>query len=127
MPTVLDMADVDIPDSVEGQSLLPMMRGEEAPWRPWQQIECVSGFQCLTDGREKYVWFTSDGREQFFDLENDPDELHDLSRSAGSAERVAWWRSQLVEVLKDRPEGFSDGTRLVPGQPFPPCRQQNTR
>ena len=27
------------------------------------------------------------------------------------------WRDRLSEVLKDRPEGFVDGTRLIPGQP----------
>ena len=114
MPTVLEMADVPIPDTVDGSSLLPLMRGEDADWRPWIQVECGSGFQCLTDGREKYGWFTSDGREQFFDLTDDPQELHDLSAAPDRAERVAWWRARMVERLEGRPEGFSDGKRLVP-------------
>ncbi len=113
-PTVLEMADLDIPDTVEGRSLLPLMRGEDAPWRPWIQIECGSGFQCLTDGREKYIWFTADGREQFFDLNDDPRECHDLVGDPTRAERINWWRAQLIERLKDRPEGFSDGKRLLP-------------
>jgi arylsulfatase len=114
MPTVLDMADVPVPETVDGQSLLPLMRGEDANWRESIQIECATGFQCLTDGREKYVWFTADGREQFFDLTQDPSELHDLINAPERAERVAWWRARLVEELKDRPEGFSDGQRLIP-------------
>jgi len=122
MPTVLEMAGVDIPQQVEGQSLLSLMRGEDTTWRPWLQIECASGFQCLTDGHEKYIWFTDDGREQFFNLDEDPQECRDLSNVAESAERVAWWRSQLAQVLKSRPEGFSDGVRLISGQPFPACR-----
>ena len=28
--------------------------------------------QFMTDGKEKYIWFTITGREQLFDLENDP-------------------------------------------------------
>ena len=113
MPTVLEMAGVEIPETVEGQSVLPLLRGEDAEWRPYIQIEC-GGFQCLTDGREKFVWFTKDGHEQFFDLTTDPLECRNLIDSADRADRITWWRSQLVEVLRDRPEGFCDGERLVP-------------
>jgi len=111
MPTVLEMAGVDVPESVEGRSLLPLLRGEEAAWRPHIQIECSPAFQCLTDGRE-----------QFFDLTRDPQECRDLSAAPDRAERIAWWRAQLVEALRDRPEGFSDGQRLIPGMPYPPRR-----
>ncbi len=116
MPTVLDMAGVPIPDSVEGKSLLPLLRGEETSVRPHIQIECGGAFQCLTDGREKYVWFTRDGREQFFDLTEDPQELHDLAEDPARAERLAWWRNELVQRLKGRPEGWSDGERLIPAR-----------
>ena len=101
MPTVLEMAGVPVPNTVDGQSLLPLMRGEDTNWRSWIRIECGTGFQCLTDGREKYVRFTEDGREQFFDLTEDRHELHDLIDAPGRAERVAWWRERLVEELKD--------------------------
>ena len=113
MPTVLDMAGVGVPESVEGQSLLPLMRGGDVSWRPHIQIECAGKFQCLTDGREKLVWFTDDGREQFFDLTEDPQELHDLIDDPTRDDRIAWWRAQLVEALAERPEGWSDGERLV--------------
>jgi len=96
MPTVLEMADVPVPDGVDGESLLPLMRGEEANWRSWMRIECGTAFECLTDGREKYVRFTEDGREQFFDLGEDPNELHDLIDAPGRAERVALWRERLI-------------------------------
>jgi len=114
MPTVLDMAGVAIPSAVEGKSLLPLMRGERAAWRPWIHIECATTHQCLTDGREKYIWMTADGREQFFDLTTDPQERRDIISDPSRGARIAWWRSQLVERLKGRPEGYSDGLRLVP-------------
>jgi len=112
MPTVLDMAGVEIPGTVEGQSLLPLMRGEDPSWRPYIQIECGGTFECLTDGKEKFVWFTRDGREQFFDLRADPMEERNLIDSPDHAERVDWWRARLGEELQDRPEGFSDGRQL---------------
>jgi hypothetical protein len=82
--------------------------------------------QSLTDGREKYIWFVQDGREQFFDLTRDPTECRDLAGSAEHAERLALWRRRLVEVLDDRPEGFSDGEHLIPGRPYPPVMEAGT-
>ena len=34
------------------------------------------------------------------------------------ADRIDWWRLQLVEKLTGRPEGFSDGERLIPNRPY---------
>ena len=70
----------------------------------------------LTDGKEKYIWFSRDGREQFFDLREDPRELHDAPRDPNKAERVDMWRQRMVDELKDRPEGLSDGRKLIPGR-----------
>ena len=117
MPTVLEAAGVDVPDSVEGRSLLPLLRGEQADWRPHIHGEYADSMHFLTDGKEKYVWFTGGGREQLFDLVEDPMECCDLSKRPESAERIASWRGRLVEELKGRPEGFTDGKRLIPGRP----------
>ena len=118
MPTLLDMADVPIPETVEGRSLLPLMRGEDVPWRESLHIEHAPLHQSLTNGREKYVWLCQDGAEQFFDLEEDPNELHDLAREPAQADRVATWRRRLIGELRGRPEGFTDGERLIPGRRY---------
>ena len=104
MPTLLDCAGLPIPETVEGRSLLPLARGEAADWRPYLHGE-HTGFgqslQWLTDGREKYVWFSGSGREQLFDLARDPQELH-RSGPAGRATPGAWreWRARLIEELQ---------------------------
>jgi arylsulfatase A-like enzyme len=119
MPTVLEMAGAEIPGTVDGKSLLPLLRGRTDGWRRHLHIECSPDFHCLTDGREKYVWFVADGREQLFDLENDPGEIHDLAGDPKAKGRLASWREQLAGELKDREEGFSDGKRLIPGRFYP--------
>jgi len=76
--------------------------------------------QFLTDGRWKYVWYPTDGSEQLFDLETDPSEMVDLSSDPEYEEETARWRAILARELVGRPEGFSDGKRLVAlGHPTP--------
>ncbi|MEE2754000.1 MAG: sulfatase-like hydrolase/transferase [Candidatus Latescibacterota bacterium] len=116
MPTILDMADVDCPEEIDGQNLLPLMRGERSLDRPYLHIETSPTYQCLTDGKEKFIWYVEDGREEFFDLTNDPGEEKNMINT--SSDRAAWWRSELVTVLKNRPEGFSDGMTLIAGRMY---------
>jgi arylsulfatase len=124
MPTVLDIVGIDIPDTVEGESLLPLMKGQEISWREYIHIEHSPVHHCLTDGKEKYIWFTQDGREQFFDLENDPRELHDLITDEKLSGRIDDWRHLMIKELKERPEGFTNGKKLVPGCDYPPVMQK---
>jgi len=120
MPTLLDLADVPIPETVEGRSLLPLLRAETTCWREYLHLEHAPLHHTLTDGREKFIWFVADGREQFFDLTRDPGECRDLIRDPSRQARINHWRAQLIAELADRPEGFSDNTRLIPGRPYPP-------
>lgn len=123
MPTLLDCAGLPIPESVDGYSFLPIARGERREWRKWLHGEHTifnQSLHWLTDGHEKYVWFSGSGHEQLFDLDNDPQELRDLAHAPTSADRVGRWRQVLAQALRDREEGFSDGTRLIPGRTVTP-------
>jgi len=117
MPTVLEAAGVDIPDSVTGQSVLAAVRGES--WREslhGEHSPCYSAEEAmhyLTDGKEKYIYFPTTGGEQFFDLVNDRQEVHELASSPEHAGRVAIWRQRLIDVLGKRGDAFSDGEKLL--------------
>lgn len=119
--TFLDAAGVEQPETIDGRSVLPILRGETPVWREAIHLEhspCYrreDGVQCLCDGHEKYLWYTQTGQEQLFDLDADPDELHDLAGE--SPAQLAAWRDRLVAALADRPEGFVDSGRLVTGRP----------
>ncbi len=117
LPTFCDLAGVPVPDSVDGRSVLPLCRGETEGWRSYLHGEHTLGIesnQWLTDGHEKYVWFSQTGRELLFDLDVDPTELHDLSDEA--PDRVKYWRNRLVVELSGREEGFVREGVLVVGQ-----------
>lgn len=109
MPTLLEAAGVNIPETVTGQSMLPMARGAEAP--PWRDV--LHGEHCwcysheeanhyLTDGRIKYIWYPYLGTERLFDLQNDPGETHDLAGSAEHAQQLSAWRQRLLDELGRR-------------------------
>lgn len=118
MPTLLDCAGLATPPGVDGASLLGLARGESVPWRQYLHGEHVllgQSLQWLVDGTEKYVWFSGDGHEQLFDLRIDPHECRDLSSE--EPQRVEIWRQQLIEVLRNRPEGYVQNDQLVPGRP----------
>lgn len=122
MPTLLDAAGVTVPESVDGESLLRLVRDPEAPWREFVQGEhtrsygLTYGMQYVTDGAEKYIWFHHTGAEQFFDLTSDPHECHDLAASPDPAvrERVALWRHRLAEVNERRGDPRGKAGELVP-------------
>ena len=129
MPTLLDCAGLPIPESVEGRSLLALARGQAGPWREHLHGEHTLGvgaggrrhaIHWLTDGHEKYAWFSGTGHEQLFDLDRDPHELHDLARQPGCERRLERWRRALIVELAGREEGFTDGQRLIPGRPVQP-------
>lgn len=117
MPTLLEIGDAPDPGSLEGKSLLKLLRGEVAP-RPYYHGEHAPRYdsecahQFLTDYRWKYIWNPTNGREQLFDLAEDPSECNDLAESEDFQDVLKTWRLKLVQELKDRPEGFSDGTKL---------------
>lgn len=119
LPTFWDAAGLSIPDTVDGSSVLPLLRDTGAPWREFIQGEHTTcyrreyGMQYVTDGREKYIWFHHTGRQQFFDLTRDPQELHDLSGDPAAAERIALWRGRLARINEERGDPRGQNGELV--------------
>jgi arylsulfatase len=122
MPTFLDVAGAPIPDTVEGRSILPLLRGEESGWRDTYHGEHAPCYhpenanQFLTDAQWKYIWNPITGQEQLFDLLLDPNECRDLSTDARHDPTRSHFRDCLARKLKDRAENLSDGTTLTPGK-----------
>jgi len=124
MPTLLQSAGIVTPSGIDGVSLLPTLRGDNSVIREWLHSEhaptynAEQSFQALTDGRFKYIWRPTDGSEQLFDLQGDPKEERDLSKDPASLATLEHWRSLLIQRLATRPEGFSDGSQLIPGRTY---------
>ena len=117
-PTFLDAAGLPRPASVEGLSLLDILRGK--PGRKMLDLEHSScyapkdGWVALMDQRYKYVYFEHTGRQQLFDLSRDPQELDNLADKPASAKLVKQWRQKMIKHLSIRGEPWvHDGDLAV--------------
>lgn len=85
LPTVADLAGVELPGPSDGRSLAPICRGEDDP-RAREHIfgMCQAEFSnyFLVHGDHKYIWFPQTNEEQVFNLRSDPEENTDLSGHA---------------------------------------------
>ncbi len=127
MPTLLEAAAAACPPTVLGRSLMPLLSGQKTAWRERYHLEhspCYhphNAHQTWLDTRYKYIWNPSNGEDHLFDLHTDPGELVDLARQAGARTLLQRKREELADHLKDRPEGISDGRRLIPNTVLPWC------
>jgi arylsulfatase A-like enzyme len=128
MPSVLDAAGIDIPDTVEGLNFNPLLRNKAVKWRDYIHMEHAWGnysWEAIVNHREKFIWYTVSGDKEYFDLETDPMETVNLINAPDYASRVNACHNQLVEILSKRPQdGMTDGKRLIAGKALPHVRQE---
>ena len=119
--TICDIAGIATPQTVDGQSMLPLCqtaKPKTAAFREYLHGEHSVGAwsnHWLCDGHEKYCWFSQSGRELLFDLDNDPQECQNLAPDR--AQRLKFWREQLVYELSGREEGYVKNGALQVGAP----------
>ena len=92
MPTLLDLADIPIPDTVEGNSLLSDARRDHL-YGEWREDDEAT--RTLRDQRHKLIYYPVGNRVQLFDLSEDPDEIHNLADDPTHA----WVRDGLIDKL----------------------------
>jgi arylsulfatase len=122
-PTFLDAAGLPRPATVEGMSLLGILRGN--PGRKILDLEHAScyapkdGWVALMDERYKYIYFEHTGQQQLFDLTKDPTEVNDLASQPDSAKLVKEWRQKMIDHLKVRGDAWvRNGDLVVQDKPI---------
>ena len=113
-PTFLELAGVCGSENLDGLSLLrdngrEYLHGEHSG-------DETTGNQYIVTKTDIYCWFMQSGREQYFDLSKDPFERHDKIDAPACSKRIAYLRSLLMQELREREEGYTDGSRLIAGQ-----------
>lgn len=114
MPTLLDYAGIPLPDSLEGRSLRPLVRGETVSWRDYVTSEnTIPAARMIRSTRYKYIAFAQGRvREQLFDMEQDPGELNNLVENAAALGELNKHRDFLKEWAAKTGDSFSmDGIK----------------
>jgi len=114
-PTVCDLADVPVPGSVEGKSLARVISGSEVKVRDAIFGAYKDVQRSIRDRRWKLIRYPQVDKTQLFDLENDPQELQDLSGDPSHAQQVA----RMTALLERHQRELDDMQTLVVDNPKP--------
>ena len=96
-PTLFELLGLNVPESVEGLSLLPALQEERQKVRN-SQFYAYRHFQrALRRGRHKLIEYSVNGHRttQLFDLKNDPCETENLCDGTENAETMRELRAEL--------------------------------
>ncbi len=119
LPTIVNTAGGDVPDTVEGKDLIAMVKGEQ---KERDFLIAGQGFNCnvpdriswagIIGGNWKYIWNYTDGKEQLFDMENDPRELQNKAYISEYSEKKEQLKAELEKRLQEKAPRFLSGGKL---------------
>ncbi len=110
-PTLLELARVAMPPSVQGRSLVPQLEDAGAAGRdaflieyyghdnPYPWIATID-YRAVRMGRFKYIrWIREDDAHELYDLESDPYELHNIAGDPAHRYVIARARETLSSLV----------------------------
>lgn len=106
-PTILDLAGVEVPEDMHGESLLPLLEGENPEWRDalyyhyyeFPDEHAVKRHYGVRDERYKLIHFYDDIDEwEFYDLQQDPSEMHNAINDPAYKDEIERMRIRLHEL-----------------------------
>jgi len=85
-PTILELASVEIPQQMQGRSLVSLLKGQKPKWRTdffyehLYEHKTIPKSEALRTQRWKYARYIDYGYEELYDLKNDPHETTNLAK-----------------------------------------------
>ena len=110
-PTLLEMAGLSPPTTVQGRSLVPLLKGSGSEWRRSFLIEYYSdkvfpwiqkmGYKAIRTERWKYIHYLElDGMDELYDLKADPYEMKNIINRREAARTLEDMKRELERLLK---------------------------
>lgn len=98
-PTILDYADVKLPDYLEGKSLFPIMQNQPDTYNR-DYVFCEDNYLIMIRSKtHKLVYYIDQELGEFYDLAADPKELNNLHSNAAYKDLVHEYESALLRWL----------------------------
>lgn len=110
MPTLLDMCGIEIPETVEGLSMLGNQTRETLYG---EYGETPHASRMVRNDRYKLIWYPCGNHFQLFDLQEDPHELTDLAGSSDLVEVQRELAATLLGELYGSDEKWIDNGQLA--------------
>ena len=121
-PTFLELAGVEVPEDIHGESIVPLLKGEKpATWRKslyyhyyeFPAVHMVKRHYGVRTERYKLIHFYNDiDVWELYDLQEDPKELNNLYGKEGYDQIT----KELMQELKKLQEQYDDPIRLAEAQ-----------
>lgn len=117
-PTLLDLAEIDIPEHMQGRSLLPLLKGEKpSEWREGlyyhyyegpPKVHKVARHYGLRTDRYTLAHFYENEEWELFDLKEDPEQLQSVYDDPDYSEIQTRLKQQLKDLRSKYGVGQSD-------------------
>jgi arylsulfatase A-like enzyme len=110
-PTILDLAGLTVPQRMQGQSLMPFLKGLQPT--TWRKDWLYEYYEYPVDNRvkphrgvrtERYKlihYYQAPEEFELYDLQDDPGELHNLYGDPRHAELIRILRARIDELRKE--------------------------
>ena len=97
-PTVCDLVGAAPPEGIDGVSFRPVITGQTPVIRRELFLSYLSVQRAIRDERWKLIRYPQVNVTQLFDLQADPDEMHNLAGEPAQSERVKTMLARLAEL-----------------------------
>jgi arylsulfatase A-like enzyme len=110
-PTMLELAGVAIPATMQGRSMVSLLKGNTQGWPNTffseyfqePQYSRIPTWQAVRDGRWKYIHYTTvDGMDELYDLQLDPYELKNLNADPTAQETLGKLKVAVDYLAKNK-------------------------
>ena len=114
-PTICELTGAKKPDGIDGVSFKPVLDGKSDLARSELFLSYMGVQRAIRDGRWKLIRYPQVNVTQLFDLQADPDEMHDLASDPKQSQRVP----HLLSRLQKQQQHYGDEQPLTIPNPKP--------